>query len=47
MFSVDVSKMSYSLPTTFLLAIFLILGNAQYAKGWYKVLRKGKIVLGN
>jgi hypothetical protein len=40
-----VLKMSYSLPMTFLLVVLLILGNVQYAKRTYKVLKTGKIEL--
>lgn len=36
-FSVHVVKMSYSVPTTFLFAILLILGNVQYAKKMYSL----------
>lgn len=45
-FPVHIFKMSYSLPATFLLVILLILGKVQYAKRWYKVLKKRKDHIG-
>ena len=44
-FSVHVFKIPYSLPTTFLFVILLVLGKVQYAKRKYKVWKKGMILL--